>query len=154
MRARPLFLVALAVTLAGLAAYVVVPPALGRQHRAAIAEAQRLATALPDPAGATPTPPRECNGGILRCVHVARDPDAVAAEMAAGLAGVAGRAPATSCEEHVVPGPKPFPARSCQVRLTTGRGHAVLVMVDTRVRRVGKTREVRPSGTEVWVVTV
>lgn len=146
---RPLFLLALVFALGGLGAYLYVPAALGRAHERAKAEGLRVARAMPDLNGARPMPRTQCNGDVLRrCTHLpARDVGSVVPEAEAVLARVSGRETETHCDESR--SPEGRLVRFCTVRVDTGRGHGVVVVVDTAVRRDPRTKQRVPDGT--WV---
>ncbi|HVF06781.1 MAG TPA: hypothetical protein VNA20_18235 [Frankiaceae bacterium] len=148
-RTRPLFLVALVLALAGLGAYLYVPAALGRAHRAAQAEADRIARAVPELPGAKVMPRDQCNGDVFRrCTHLpARDVVSLVPEVEATLARVSGRETSTRCDEDT--DPEGLRLRFCTVRIGTGRGHGVIVMVDTATRRDKMTKQRVLDGT--WV---
>lgn len=148
MRARPFYLAGLAVALLALAAYLVVPGAIGREHRRAEARAAAIVAALRDPAGATVRPPHACVLGSLRCLHVTRDAGDVVAEMAAALRAASGAEPRVQCDTE-------WTTRSarlvrCILAADTGRGHGVFVFVDTAIRVV-RPWSVEPDGTDVGV---
>lgn len=149
MRTRPVFLVALLLAMGGLGAYLYVPGALGRAHAAAQAEADRVARAVPDLIGARALPRRQCNGDVLRrCTHLpARSVDSVVPEVEETLARVSGRATSTRCDDGT--DAQGVPLRYCTVRIDTGRGHGVVVMVDTAMRRDPATKQRVLDGT--WV---
>lgn len=136
VRVRPLYASALLLALLGLAAYLVVPPYLGRRDRAAVARANAIVAALRAPAGATERSASDCHGDNLRCYHVARGVDEVAAEMAAALRTASGEAPDESCDEYTHP--RGLPMRSCVLHVWTAREHAAVVMVTTAARRVDR----------------
>lgn len=148
MRARRTYLVALAVAVAGLAAYAVVPPLVGRQHRAAAARADRIVARLPDLAGAQRVTDRTCaKPTIRRCFETGRDAPAVADELAAALRQAAGRIPERRCDESETR--RGTRLRFCSVRVPTGRGHGVVLTADDVLgRRKDGTEYV--SATKVW----
>jgi hypothetical protein len=135
MRTRSRYLAGLLVAVLALAAYLAVPAAIGRQHRRAQARAAAIAAAVRDPAGGTVRTPRSCVVGALRCVHVGRAADEVAAEMTAALRAASGREPRAQCETFW----STLSVRTyhCILAVDTGRGHAVFVFVDPAPRAKG-----------------
>jgi hypothetical protein len=151
MRARPLYLLALLVAFAGLGAFVLVPPAIGRADVAALARARRIAGAMRDPDGAAVEPTGDCNGvGAYRCLHVDRDAMAVAGEVTASLRNAAGREPARDCNEHQGGRDHDIRLVDCLVTVRMARGHGVTAFVRTVVRQ-GPDRKPLVDGTQVAV---
>lgn len=148
MRARPLYLAALLLAVLGLAAYLVVPAAIGRRDSAALIRAQGIAAGVHEPRDATVLGITECRGDNDRCLHVPRDVDAVTAEMAAGLRVTAGKAPEQRCEDFVHPAGVPM--RSCVLHARTGHGHVAVVDITTAVRRVGP-KQYRADGARIHI---
>lgn len=149
MRVRPLYRVLLLAALAGLVAYLVVPPAIGRRDRAALRRARALAAAFPDPRGATARPPGDCHGDdVVRCTLVHRPVDDVAAEAEAWLRA-RGAKVRTMCDTLPHLNRPDIVHRDCLVGGETGHGHVVFVHVMTNVVRVAG--EPRVSGTRVDV---
>lgn len=149
-RTRPVFLVGLAVVVLGAGTYGYVAAARDRSDAAARAEAHRLFAAMPDLAGARLLPRKECNADVVRrCTHVPRDVAAVVPEVEAKLEQVTGQLPRTRCDEDV--SPEGLRLRMCTVRVSTGRGHGVIVAVDPYVRPFGEARTIEVRGSHVWV---
>jgi hypothetical protein len=145
MRTRPRYLAVLVLALAGLVTYLVVPAAIGREHRAAESRAAAIAAALPDADGAILRPPRDCVLAALRCSHVDRDTDVVVAEVASALRRVSGTEPRLECSTQWTT--RSVRLRECIVAAETGRGHGVFVFVDTATHRDGN--DLVADGTQV-----
>lgn len=147
MRARPVYVAALLLALAGLAAYVVVPGMIGRSHAAALARAHRAAAAMADPPGSTARPPGDCQNAV-RCLRSDADPDAVTAQITAALRATGLDARGT-CEPSM--SLRNEALRDCFVRAETGRGHGVFAFVHTDVRREGDTIRIDGSFVSITV---
>lgn len=146
MRARPLYLATLLLALAGLAAYLVVPPKVDRAERASLERARAVATAFRAPAGGRPRV--DCNSDVLRrCWSVDRKPDAVAAELAAALETASGVEPEKVCTDYTHP--RGLPMRSCVLRVLTGHGHAATASATTNVVKVGDAFVAQGSSVDV-----